>query len=67
MESQKKVKEAKISEPADSQGPEPTPEEIALRAYELHLQHGGEDGHDLEDWLEAELELRDKCKQAGRL
>ncbi len=27
---------------------------IAARAYELYRQRGGNDGHDLDDWLEAE-------------
>ena len=36
----------------------PLKEQIAARAYELYLQRGGEDGHDLEDWLIAERELR---------
>ena len=32
--------------------------EIARRAYELFLQRGGGHGHDIEDWLAAEQELR---------
>jgi hypothetical protein len=31
--------------------------EIARRAYEIFLARGGHDGHDLEDWLQAEAEL----------
>ncbi|HSK09875.1 MAG TPA: DUF2934 domain-containing protein [Vicinamibacterales bacterium] len=31
---------------------------IARRAFELFLQRGGKHGHDLEDWLTAERELR---------
>lgn len=31
---------------------------IARRAYEVYLARGGEHGHDLEDWLQAERELR---------
>ncbi len=36
-----------------------TPEEreIRTRAYELYEQRGREDGHDREDWLQAEAEL----------
>jgi hypothetical protein len=30
---------------------------IALRAYELHLQRGGVNGHEVEDWLQAEREI----------
>ena len=35
-----------------------THEEIAERAYDLYLRRGGEDGHDVEDWLAAEHRLR---------
>lgn len=35
----------------------PTAEQIERRAYELYLERGREDGHDLEDWLAAEREL----------
>ncbi len=31
---------------------------VAHRAYELHEQRGGGHGHDLDDWLRAERELR---------
>ncbi len=34
-----------------------TDAEIARRAYDLYLARGREDGHDLEDWLQAEREL----------
>jgi hypothetical protein len=34
-----------------------TPAEIAARAYEIYQWRGATDGHDLEDWLEAEREL----------
>lgn len=33
-------------------------EEIARRAYELFKDRGRVDGHDLDDWLQAERELR---------
>jgi hypothetical protein len=35
-----------------------TASDIARRAYELYEQRGGEHGHDLGDWLQAEQELR---------
>ena len=38
-------------------------QEIAQRAYELYVARGGADGHDVEDWLQAERELRE---QRGR-
>ena len=35
-----------------------TQEELRRRAYKLYELRGRENGHDLEDWLQAELELR---------
>lgn len=32
--------------------------EIERRAYELYLERGGADGHDVDDWVQAERELR---------
>jgi hypothetical protein len=31
---------------------------VALRAYQRYEERGRENGHDLDDWLEAERELR---------
>lgn len=36
----------------------PTSAEIAARAYQIHLESGRRHGHDLDDWLQAEYELR---------
>ena len=36
-----------------------TGRDIARRAYELYEKRGGEHGHDLDDWLQAERELQD--------
>lgn len=33
-------------------------DEIRRRAYELYEQRGREDGRDLEDWLQAEEEIK---------
>jgi len=33
-------------------------ERIAFRAYQRYEERGRKDGHDTEDWLSAELELR---------
>ncbi len=35
----------------------PTAEEIQIRAYELYCSGGCSEGHDLENWLDAEKEL----------
>jgi hypothetical protein len=37
---------------------DPAQIEIARRAYEMFIKRGGAHGHDLEDWLAAEQELR---------
>jgi hypothetical protein len=34
----------------------PTEEQIARRAYEIYLTRGGDNGHDIDDWLAAERE-----------
>jgi hypothetical protein len=34
--------------------------DIARRAYDLYLTRGSEPGHDVEDWLQAERELRSR-------
>ncbi len=35
--------------------------EIARRAYALYLARGREDGHDVEDWIQAERELNESA------
>jgi hypothetical protein len=49
---------------ATNKGNQPSPaeehrshDEVAQRAYELYQARGGEQGHDLEDWLQAEQEV----------
>ena len=42
-------------------------DKIRRRAYEIYLERGGEPGHDLEDWLQAEHEFTtDQSKAAGK-
>ena len=38
-------------------------EVIAQRAYALYLARRREDGHDVEDWLQAERELREAASE----
>jgi len=40
----------------------PTEHDIAIRAYELFMQRGGEHGRDLDDWLTATRELLDTVR-----
>lgn len=35
----------------------PTQQEIAARAYQIYLDRGRQDGHAVDDWLQAEYEL----------
>lgn len=46
----------------------PTPsfseDEIRQRAFELFEARGGQEGHELEDWLRAESEIRNAKKDA---
>lgn len=41
-----------------------SPAAIARRAFELYLVRGGSDGHDVEDWLTAERELKETSNRA---
>ena len=47
----------KANEVVEEPRPEPTHEEIELRAYEIHESGGGDE---LENWLRAEQELADR-------
>lgn len=38
----------------------PTEEDIRIRAYHRYIERGGHHGQDLEDWVEAERELRER-------
>jgi hypothetical protein len=42
-----------------------THDAVALRAFELYCQRGREDGRDLDDWLEAERELRNEATSSA--
>jgi hypothetical protein len=45
------------SEPETGHAPEQLQERIRQRAFELYELRGEEDGHALDDWLEAESEV----------
>jgi hypothetical protein len=45
----------------------PTPEEIELRSYQIYIERGCADGHDVDDWLQAEHELSEKYANSGRI
>ena len=60
-------KKARKDETTDQAEPnyEPTFEQIQVRAYEIYIQRGRTDGPDLDDWLQAEKDLK-TSSQNGR-
>ena len=61
-QSAKTINRAEAGETLDDQTAglnEPAREGIERRAYELYLARGEVNGHDQDDWLRAERELRD--------
>jgi hypothetical protein len=50
----------KNTEPAAPPTLEPSPHEIAEAAYHRYLSRGGGAGRDVDDWIEAERELRSR-------
>lgn len=42
---------------ADSNKRDAQTQQIRMRAYEIYLERGDSDGHELEDWILAEREL----------
>jgi len=49
---------------ASAEAASPSSEEIARRAYEIFRARGGGPGHEAEDWLQAEKELRERRVRA---
>ena len=45
----------------------PTDEEIELYAYQIYIERGCADGHDVDDWLQAEHELFEKYANTSRM
>jgi Protein of unknown function (DUF2934) len=41
----------------------PVTEEIELRAYHIYLGRGATDGHDLDDWVQAERQVLEELKK----
>jgi hypothetical protein len=41
-------------------------EGVALRAYEIYVERGREDGNDVQDWLRAEQEVLEKSQREAR-
>ena len=57
MNTHKKTRKDATTDQAEPQY-QPTFEQIQLRAYEIYFQRGRQDGLDLDDWFQAERELK---------
>jgi hypothetical protein len=55
----------KTSSLSGKTGAEAVVEQIRIRAYELYEARGRGDGHDVEDWLEAEAEITGRSERAA--
>jgi len=59
----KLVSQSDIAEEEKNSGPPPA--EIRQRAFEILIESGGIHRCDLDDWLQAERELRERYKNSG--
>src|SRR5579864_922530 len=50
----------------ENEEPSLTAVEIGRRAYEIFVERGSVHGHDLDDWLKAEHELKEKRTETGK-
>jgi len=53
----------RILDPPQAAAPKDLTPQIAQRAYELYEQEGRHDGHAVQEWLEAEKEVKDEVKK----
>lgn len=61
-DAQNHASERRTEESTTSAREEDLRPEIAERAYELYRSRGTGDGHDVDDWLQAEREIRDRSR-----
>jgi hypothetical protein len=54
----RRVRKPSMAAAGISKMTQPPQDDIARRAYTLFVRRGGEHGHDVGDWLQAERELR---------
>jgi len=53
----KPVRTATTRTPSEATASATTGDEVRRRAFEIYEERGREDGHELDDWLEAEKEV----------
>jgi hypothetical protein len=51
---------------ANASGQLPLEEMVQKRAYELYVLRGNESGSEMDDWLQAEDEVRDAAEQSAK-
>lgn len=56
----------RVAAPADPTGQIPLEERVQMRAYELYVLRGNESGSEMDDWLQAEDEVRDAEEQNAK-
>ena len=66
MNTHKKARKNTITDQADPHD-EPTFEQIQMRAYEIYIQRSQQHGSDLDDWLQAEKELKTSGQNRSRV
>jgi hypothetical protein len=52
------VKKKAGADPVAADAPEPAEDDIRQRAYEIYLERGQQPGSPIDDWLQAEAELK---------
>ncbi len=55
----------KIDKSLPNRSAQATDSDIARRAYDLYLARGCEYGHEVDDWLKAELDLRETRRSSA--
>jgi hypothetical protein len=56
----------RVEAAADPTAQLPLEERIRMRAYELYVLQGNESGSEMDDWLQAEDEVRDAEEQNAK-
>jgi hypothetical protein len=56
----------RVKAAADPTAQLPLEERVQMRAYELYVLRGNESGSEMDDWLQAEDEVRDAEEHAAK-
>ena len=54
-----------LGSPVGAEISAPSEDLIRLRAFEIYLERGGVHGHDLDDWLQAKVEVQGHTYHGG--